>query len=195
MSHPWPNYSTPQEPSANGYTSPGSTLPFPAPNAAYRPVGQWASERTGLAWGPGTTPVLRSASWATPVFDLRPDLHGVDSSKQDNAVPINRVSGQQLFVALSGLDSNHVGLRVRARQLAHPTDTRWIQRYEPDTDVTAQITTGLDGAMLAFFPPSDGYPCRFWKLVLIFQFLPSGIEGAGSLPDPLPTIAVQGGIY
>ncbi|MDP2310920.1 MAG: hypothetical protein Q8P18_33180 [Pseudomonadota bacterium] len=101
------------------------------------------------------------------------------------------MAGQQLFVSISGLNTNHLGLNFLVRQLGHPVDSALVHRFKPDEDVTGDCSTGLGAAILSIFPPSSGYPIRFWQLVIIAQWLP-GIEAP---PAPLPTISIQGGIY
>jgi hypothetical protein len=61
----------------------------------------------------------------------------------------------------------------------------------PGIDVTAQVDTGLDAALLCFYPPGGAYYVRFWQLQLRFDFVPIG----GGIPAPLPMISVQGAMY
>lgn len=178
-------------PASLGEENPYGTTPAPAPNASYRPVGYWAdAQPTAVKWQAGSGQVSYSGYWGTPILDLRPDTKGATSESTTGA-PMNRLSGAQLFVMISGLSSNHLGLNVYAVPYGHPVSSRNVKQIGPAVDYTAQIATGLDTALLAFFPPNAGYPLRFWQLRLRFDWIAAG----GDLPVPLPRLSVQGGMY
>ncbi len=179
----------PTDPGAMGFTSPGGTIPFPLPNGKFRPVGYWAPEPSLIGWqSTGTAQAPRTeGSWPSVLFDLRPDCITADT-KRNNSLRMNRGSGAQLFVAISGLtSSSHFGMEVYSRILGHPTDAARVQRVTADVNVTADVAIGVDAVVLSALPFS-GYPMRFWQWVLIFRF---GVV----VPATLPVIAVQGGMY
>jgi hypothetical protein len=175
---------------ANGYVSPGGTIPFPSPDSRFRPVGYWEGEVAVVGWlrvVPGESNVTTRGTWRTPVFNLRPDTDTA-SSRQNRASPINRVSGTQLFVAVIGLiSSSHIGLECYARILGHPTDPLKVAAVQPDTNITADLSTGLDTAVLSFLPFS-GYPLKYWQVELRFDF-------TSVVPATFPSITLQPGIY
>jgi hypothetical protein len=183
------NTGAPREPGANGYVSPGGTVPFPAPEAAYRPVGYWEGEPGGIAWqavAPGEQNVTVTGVWGTPLFNLRPDADSA-SSRQNRAFPINRVAGTQLFVAINGLRNPHLGMECYARILGHPVDPLKVTAVGPDTNMTADLSTGLDVAILSFLPFS-GFPLKYWQVQIRFDF-------TSVAPAVLPNITLQAGIY
>lgn len=189
MFPPGSNTGDPREPWANGYVSPGGTLPFPAPDAKYRPVGYQEGEPSGLSWiavSDAEQNVTRRAVWGTPIFNLRPDTDSA-SSRQNRAFPINRVSGSQLFVFVSGLTNNHLGLECYAKVLGHPVDPLKAVPVTANMNVTADLSNGLDVAILNFLPFS-GYPLKYWGIGLQFDF-------TSVVPAALPNITVQYGIY
>lgn len=184
----------PSNPDAHGYTSPASTMPFPAPDSRFRPVGYWESERQTVAWVVGETQVLREGTWGTPLFDLRPDLHGV-MSRESQAVAIQKTSGQQLYVSITGLTGDLRGLSVYRREFGHPVSSAAVHQYTPDVDVTADVLTGLPGAILAILPPADGFGIRYWALSLRFAWTGITAIGGTGLPTPMPKITVVAGMY
>ena len=179
------------EPFAHGQSNPASTSPAPSPDLRYRPVGYWGDGAPlQLQWQAGASPVVSTATWGTPILDMRTDLQTV-TSEDDQAAPLNRTAGAQLFVEISGLSANHYGLNVYAIHWAHPTFARSLRQVTPGIDVTAQVDTGLDAALLCFYPPGGAYYVRFWQLQLRFDFVPIG----GGIPAPVPMISVQGAMY
>lgn len=179
----------PQYP-VNAPRDPGSSVPYPA--RADRPVGEWHNSDgwQQVKWAPGTSPVAYSGAWSTTTFDLRPDL-ATTTSIDNQAYALNRVAGAQLFVAIKGLSANHLGLNCYITQWASPVLTEELVQVRPDEDYTAYIATGLDSALLTVFPPSSGYPVRFWRLRVRFDWIQAG----GALPAPLPPIYISGGMY
>lgn len=156
-----------------------------------RPVGWWdCSTWQQLSWSRGEGQVVWTATWGTPLFDLRSDADSATSTS-NAALAINRAAGAQLFVAIRGLLSDHSGLNVYAQQIAAPFAAKDAAQVRPDQDVTAELSTGLDRALLTFFPPGSGYQIRFWQLKLRFDY----VEAGSPIPATLPPIAVQAATY
>ena len=179
------------EPFAQGQSNPDGSSPAPSPDLRYRPVGYWANgSPLQLQWQAGTSPVVNTATWGTPILDMRTDVKTA-SSEDDKSAPLNRTAGAQLFVEISGLSANHYGMNVYALHWTHPVYARSIRQTAPAVDVTAQVDNGLDAALLCFYPPGGAYYVRFWRLQLRFDFIAIG----GGLPASLPMISVQGAVY
>lgn len=160
--------------------NPSGTIPFPNPQS--NPVGAWDSTEMQLTWvnGPGPisgAKVFRWAAWQSPVFDLRPEIRSAASSSAINASPIWRGgagAGGQLFVRLSGLTSTPsagTGLKVSSTELAHPFDPLQVGIVMGAADVSLSFIDMTNTVLVAFLPPGSGYPVRYWRLRLAFEFL------------------------
>lgn len=176
----------PGGPIADGYDNPQGTTPYPAPDAKVRPVGYWESEPQSVGWRRTSTRWL--GSWGSTVFDLRTDLRGVNS-REFEGTPINRTSAVQMWIAVAGLSNNHLGMRLLMSQWGHPVDGKKVKQFLPWSNVTADIATGTDLAILDYFPPGSGYQMRYWQVRLEFTF---PLQGA---PAQLPSLQVQAGTY
>lgn len=170
----------------DGYANPEGTSPGPAPLGTVRPVGYWESPAVSLAFVGSATG--RTALWGTTLFDLRTDLRGAEN-RELVGTPLNRGSAAQLFISIAGLSNNHLGMRLFMCQWGHAVDGLKAAQFLPWTNVTADIATGTDLAILDYFPPGSGYQMRYWKVQLRFQF------GTQVVPARLPTIQVQAGAY
>lgn len=164
--------------------NPGQTIPGPYPSRT--PVAWWVSERFPLPWTAGAGQVsganvsFQTATWGTPVFDLRPELRGSDSRTPLNSVPIWRGgygAGGHLVVQVEGINdasgtfTGSRALRVRMQEFGHIFDAARVQSLSPNDDVTPNFVQGGDSASAAvvIFPPGDGYPVRFWRVVFTFD--------------------------
>lgn len=172
----------------DGYANPGATLPLPTPDAKLRPVGYNEEEPRALGWGFGSGNVARTALWGSSVMNLRTDLRGV-TSREPGGVPVNRLFALQLFIAVSGLAQNHVGMEVYKAELGHPTDPELVDQFTPWTNITANLSTGTDLAILNYFPPGSGYQMLYWQVKLRFDFVTI------APPATLPMLVVTSGIY
>lgn len=180
----------PRDPAALGYVSPGGSMPFPAPDTKFRPVACWQKGPDRIQFEPATgrqdTPILR-ATWGITSLDMRPDTASGDSLSGD-AWPVNRTVGAQLFVLVSGLQaSSHFGMEAFVRLYGHPFDVSQSRQIQQDTNVTAELSVGLDAVVLNALPFS-GYPMRFWKWELVLEF-------GTTRPAVLPQLAAAGGLY
>lgn len=170
---------------------PGNTVPYPMQSP--KPTGYWAnSEWQNLQWQVGTEDnVAFQATWSSPTMDMRTDTASAKSARQDQATPMNRQAGAQMFIAIKGLSANHRGMNVYVEHYAHPVYGDSLLQVAPAEDITALVDNGLDSTILTFYPPGGAYYIRFWRCKLVFKFVQSG----GSLPSPLPMISVQSAVY
>lgn len=171
----------------NGYKNPGGTMPLPAPDATLRPVGYYESDWAAVGWDPGTGNVLRTGTWGSAVLNLRTDLRGV-TSLEPGGVPLNRQVGVQLWIAVSGLASNHIGMEVYKADFGHPFDPQKARQFTPWTNVTGDLSTGTDMVILDYFPPGSGYQMQYWQVKLRFDFVSKS-------PPLAPLINVCGAAY
>lgn len=186
---PQPEMNPPSDgPIADGYANPDATTPYPAPDGRLRPVGYWESASWSASWVRSST--AWTASWASVPFDLRTDLRGVNS-REFSGVPLNRTSAVQMWIAISGLSNNHLGMRVLMSQWGHPVDAAKVAQFVPLTNVTGYLATGLDMALLDFWPPGSGYQMRYWQVRLRFSFPLNSL----ALPARLPALQLQAGVY
>jgi hypothetical protein len=169
-------YPTDKPPDNSGMQhNPGMTLPFPQPQNA--PVGLWQQPRQSLSWANGTGNVVRTATWSSPLFDLRPDIRGA-AGYPTTGMPIWRPMGAagQLFVQIHGLNVSFGinGLRLFSQEFGHVIDPNAIVRITPPEEITAEIssasaTVAPPSAILSFFAPGSGYPIKYWRLELTFD--------------------------
>jgi len=162
------------------WTNPQGTVPGPSPKTWPRAF--WSSQELSLAWTNGVGEVIRTASWRTPVFDLRPELRHADGPRA-SAVPIYRPGGGgRLYVqvfALNATISSLTGLEVLSTEFANvwsaESQTQGApvnvpQIIEPE-DVSDQFFALVPSTILVFSPPGEGYHARYWSLQLTFNKL------------------------
>jgi len=170
----------------DGYTNnPGSSVPGPWPSLSN--TAWWAGERTPIVWSPiavveANNPIYWRAQWQSPLFDLRPELRGSGQGVA-TGVPIWKSgyqAGTKLWVQVSGLNRATAGpppqaavqgLRLTAQAFAHVNNAQLISACDPPVDMTRDLTHngGVDSRVLQFYPTGDGYPIRYWRLVLTFE--------------------------
>lgn len=180
--------------------------PFPQPTvppqniATQSGVPVWVTgNQMPLTWAAGPTvttgykTVYRQATWDTPIFDHRPDLRSLEGVRPDSAQPVWRQgygSGGQLFIEVAGLQSTASalsGLRVYAVEYAHPTNPLQLQQITRTTNIaTDYFGPGTPGTLVPFFPPGSGFPVRYWKVRLIFQYTVDHVD---------PTFLLSGAYY
>jgi len=74
-------------------------------------------------------------------------------------------------------------LKILASEFAHVSDPGQLTQVLPSTDITSQVNTDTDSAILNFRPLGEGLPVRFWRLNL--QFIVVNQAAAGGEPLPL----------
>lgn len=173
--------------------NPGGTNPFPLPSEL--PVPCHDLPITPLAWGAGAVTgnaavglveaTTFTATWQSPVFDLRPELRGSSMSAPlsspdgtvPGVVPIWRQTygaGGQLFVQVENLlaDARSLtGLVVNVIELGHVNDVRRVVSIAQPEDVSSQFTNNQASAVLVIVPPGGGCPMRYWQVRIVFDIL------------------------
>lgn len=143
--------------------------------------------------------VLWRTEWATPIFDMRPDLGALSNNRvgaHTSAIPIWRAAGQniatQLFVQVYGI-TDFRGFQVISIEEAHVQDLTQILSVTGPQDITADFTSKGVASLSNFSPPGDGYPVRYWRLRIQFQYL-AQLDAPVNL-DGLPAIVLQAAMY
>jgi hypothetical protein len=192
----------------DGYTNnPGSSVPGPWPSLSN--TAWWSGERTAIVWTPQplpiavNNPVYWRAQWQSPLFDLRPELRGSGQGIA-NGVPIWKAgyqAGTKLWAQVTGLNKGTDGpprqaaieaLRVTAQAFAHVNNAQLVVATDPPVDITRDLTHngGVDSRILQFYPTGDGYPIRYWRVVLTFEKIKNLNPSLAALE-----LAVQGSFY
>jgi hypothetical protein len=171
--------------------NPLGSLPYPAP--ANMPIGVWQQTPTTLTWVQNPTPgVFLRAFWRSPTYDLRPELRGVmataGTQRNTGATPIWIAKGAagKLWVQVDRLDTRTwglTGLQVTSTEFASVRDPNDLQQITDPEDITTEFVTASGCAMGSFLPPGSGYPVRFYRVLLTFNFLVDSSAVAG-WPDP-----------
>lgn len=189
---------------ANQFRNPAGTIPRPSPGDM--PVGGWFGGRIPVSsWVSdplGNGAILFRSRWASPIYDLRPDL-GALSDNRNNATPsgvsVWRASGQniaaQLFVQMTAPENaggvDYRGFQVISQEQAHVSDVTQVSTVTGLQDVTAEFTSRGAASVVTFSPYGDGYPIRYWRLTLEFNILAN--QG---YTEPLPpTFTIQAVLY
>lgn len=190
---PWPPQQ-PYDPRAQ-YQNPGNTLPYPAPGKM--PLGLWSGAPTQMVWSAGTAPFARETQWQSPVFDLRPSYRNA-RGKDDtaNTMPIwkpsatNPGAGGKLWVQISPMYGgvSLKSMEVFYEEFGHIQDSSKIEKLAPETDITDQFVPGQEAMVLAFWPPGDGYPIRYFSVKIIIKLRD------GTLASD-PPFVIQGSYY
>ena len=198
------------DPNTSGYGyNPARSLPFPSPQNM--PQGCWFSGKVTLTWGappaaPGSSPYFRGATWNSPIFDLRPNLRGlnpqgttqISPGSGGNSIPIWGWSSHRLYVQVIGLQqvagagffTPGQTLKLESSEFAHVSDSGQLQQVQPLTDISQQLNTNTNSAILTFAPSGESIPVRYWRLNL--QFIVTDQLVAGTEPV---TFTVMAGYY
>ena len=170
--------------------NPDNTNPFPAPQNA--PIGCWSDTGMQLQWAAGTSPVIRTAFWRSPMFDLRPELRGAMAVAPTGVQSIYRGGGGQLFVFIDFRSTPLLiaNLAVESFEEAHPWNPVGIGIITSPQDMSEILPAGAsdtkNSAIAAFTPPGSGYPIRYWRVSIRFNVMATQAD---------PTITVAAGYY
>lgn len=166
---------TPWDPSGAFY-NPQGTQPFPQPSLIGVPI--WDQTPQSLVWTyTEAGPVFRTATWSSPIFDLRPDLRGAmqgQVSGNNNQVGGTAIwrpwgAGSQLHVqGIYGSVARLNGLTVTAQEFAHVSDVGRVVSITAPQDVTSTWGASKLSALHIFAPPGNPYPIRWWRVQLTF---------------------------
>lgn len=191
--------------------NPGGTNPFPLPTNL--PVPSHDFPRNVLTWSVGspagnpvsgvTEAVKWTATWETPILDLRPELRASNVAAPMNVCPVWRQTygvGGQLFVQVenllgtiqtNGSTPNWLNnLVVNSIESAHVNDPGLVSTAIQPEDVSSNFTNQQQSSLLTFTPPGMGCPVRYWKATIVFDIL----DVPGS-PDPAPIFFVSAAYY
>lgn len=190
--------------------SPGETWIPPLWSYSAQPQ-QWGSPTSSLA-PPGYT---WSFAWESATFDLRPDLASRDGQiKQGYQIGDTAARLYLLVTGLAGSAFDANGLEVTATNAVQVFNAQphgaanSAPAYLVDlasTDVSSDfypggIGLGTGRAAVVFSPPGtsagggEGYPIRYWRLSLRFQFF---VPSVLPLPEAVPpsTLVLTAGMF
>lgn len=180
--------------------NPQGSLPFPSP--ANMPVGVWQQTPTTLSWTEDPEPgVYLRARWRSPTFDLRPELRGLmetpGTQRNTGATPIwiPRGVGGRLWVQVDRLDTQlwgRTGLRVTSTEYASVRDGNNLPQITDPEDITTEFVATAGCAMGSFMAPGSGYPVRYYRVLLTFDFL---VDSSGSAGWPNPGYRLSAAYY
>jgi hypothetical protein len=175
------------------------------------PIGLWRGERVVVdGWTanpPDDANVLWRLDWASPIYDLRPDIRSVSDNRSNtnsfSGVPVWNAnswsSGVHLWLWTQVIGSNAPfidqpdmrGLEVLYQEESNVIDLSQIGTTSDFQDVTAEFTNGGNSIITAYNPWGAGNPVRYWRLRLRFQIRDNSTF-VGSTP---PRIVMQGAMY
>jgi hypothetical protein len=162
--------------------NPDSTLPFPSPGTQAS-SGWYSGPALDLLWFNGVAPVVRAATWLSPLYDLQPQFRGTmqatGSSSTGSPPGVQPIwQGGKLHVQITGINalpSSLTDLVVIEQEAGNVGDLRVVDTVMPFADVTDQFVPGQDSTLIVIEPVAG---IRYWQVKLIFQKL-------SALPDPL----------
>lgn len=200
------------------------TADLPTPNIGRTDDIQWAwyGTRITIEWAGTPVPpvglkpagINYTATYTSPVFDLRPDLRSSQAA-QKQGVPIWSRSARLYiqFIAPNLLVLPYPsGIQANTREFTQPVVAPNVVGtpnldFIGIADVSALFNTSTPGqrAILAgFYPPGttlgtgEGYPIRYWRIQINFSFfletglpIPPPPYGLPVFPDPLVTLPTE----
>lgn len=172
---PYPPSHVPWDPSGAHY-NPQGTQPFPAPQLIGTPI--WDQTPQIPVWTYNAAgPIFRTATWSSPIFDLRPDLR--NAMQGQTSAGVNNLSGTVIWRPWGAGAQLHVlgiyntvsrlyGLTVTAQEFANVSDVGQMVSITSPQDVTSTWGGDKQAALHIFAPPGNPYPVRFWRVQLVF---------------------------
>tara|TARA_R110002060_G_scaffold57045_2_gene67343 strand:+ start:267 stop:683 length:417 start_codon:yes stop_codon:yes gene_type:complete len=125
-----------------------------------------------------------TATWASPVFDLRPEFRASDGRRPTPSIPIWKPStitggaGGKLWIQIQNTDTVDMsGLTVLAQERGHISDVQQMITLSGAEDVTGEFLPTANSCLLTFVPPGAGYPVRFYRLELTFSVVAGAAAG------------------
>lgn len=163
-------------------SNPDSTIPFPAPGTQAS-SGWYSGPELDLLWVAGVAPVVRFATWVSPVYDLQPQFRGsmqaTGSSSTGSPPGVQPIwQGGKLHVQVRGINSLPSALTdlvVEDFEVGNVGDLRALDTLMPVADITDQFVPGQDSALIVIEPVAG---IRFWQVKIVFS-------KRSALPDPL----------
>lgn len=197
-----PGYGQPGQPPA--YSK--ATRKNPPAVSAKKPVAamQWNTVANPIrgSWSTGVAPVTLTATWQTPILDLRPELASVVGQSDVGQKIWSYTQGwsnwPELFVQVdlnadpAGPTQDLEGMRVTAFERTSVGVSgelgSQVQLSGTEYDVSAYFhQAGLDAAMLSFRAPGNYTPVRYWQIGLRFDYF---TQKAGT-----PAFTISAGWY
>ena len=193
------------------HRNPAVTNPLPFPGDIPSPC--WFGGGISLVWNSVVGSVADTqlqATWASPIFDMRPDLRGISPNNAggftNTAGPRSIMSGvpmwnpaASLWIQLENprlvnglLGVNLAGLKVIATEEVHICNPQNIATISDPADITEEFSTLGRSSILSWYPAGDGNPARYYRLTLTFNVLQNW-----QAPEPTvgPEITLQAAMY
>lgn len=183
------------------FRNPAGTNPLPTPQNMPSPC--WFGNRQILDSWTTVAGEGNELFWASPIFDLQPQLRGLvsqnttgstfsgneNASRGLNSIPIWGGGALHLQISnLLGASTSLTELRLFTIEEAHVSDSGALVQVLPSADVTQQLNTTTDSVILNFCPLGEGSNVRFWRCKL--RFTRADIGGI-----PLPIFYINSGYY
>lgn len=197
----FPAFPVPGSAPIPGYENPHGFLPHSAPTMLPEQI--WTA-KVGMLWEgvaaangrTNDTETGRYSQWATPVFDLRPELGGVpaDVPVQGGAYQLNRPGQLVIMVTFNAAPALLDSLNIATWDEANPFDPNDMRPVTSEQDVTMAITTGtapyglgpynqgISGLIFAAPPQGPLGYIRYWRFRMIMRLF---VQQA----DPIVTIS------
>ena len=152
-------------------------------NRQQNTAGLWNGGIVTLKASPLANP---SATWISPIFDLRPDLPFLSQGEVE-ATPVYRSKTGDwgsLWILVEGLNQNFggglgfAGLQVEYQELASPVDPTLVRKVMNPANITSQFAVGgsvsagtqREATLLQFKPTTDVDPVRYWQVKILFNW-------------------------
>jgi hypothetical protein len=94
-----------------------------------------------------------------------------------NVQPIWRTPygvGGKLWAFIGGFHAvpySKTNLRLTCAEYGHPSSPLALELINPQEDLTADVSGLQPAAIIQVIPPGNGYPLRYWRVSLVFDFL------------------------
>ena len=163
----------PNDPENKGYLrNPNGSLPYPKPHNM--PIGFYDGGEKALSTFAGGASDYLTATFQTPVFDLRPDLRSMTGGEQEG-VAIWKYSGSgrggRLHVMVDNILAGHTeGLDVKAVEYVSPNRPTLMRQVTDCVNVSDQFVVSGRTATYLSFTPTGEFPIRFWQVQLLFTW-------------------------
>lgn len=195
---PSPYNSNQQFSTAPQFRNPAGTNPLPRPSNM--PASCWFGNRQVLNNWRGEPVYDNEMDWQSPIFDLQPQLRGLQSQTTTSANNSYNTGGNSIpiwgrghlhlqLTNLLGSPSQLTNLKVVSREYAHISDSGQIAQVLPDADISQQFNTGTNSIILSFNPLGEGSTVRFWQVRLKF-YRPNTSPSTDN-----PTFYIDSGLY
>jgi len=157
--------------------------PGPTPGPEPEPVPHWVDSAKHLVFAgvplpppldnpalgdPGGTLPAQRALWASPVFDLRPDLGGNYRPTATRIPGAARLHVQMRRADGAFLTTIPSAMEVYSIESAHVANPQELRFMEERLDISSDFYQGTESSVLEWAPP--GAPLRFWRVTIVFDW-------------------------